>query len=58
MNNDADAQLQYTTSGQKEISGLFEKSFLVEQANNEKNKRSVLTQLPTMRYWRYIQSTL
>ena len=48
-NNDADAQLsQYAASGQKEIPGLFEKSCLVEQADNEKDKKLVLTQLLTM----------
>lgn len=56
-NNDADAQLQYAASGQKEISGPFEKSRLVEQAENEKDKKSVLTQLPTIQRWAYIQST-
>ena len=47
-NNDADAQLQYAASGQKKIAGLFEKSRIVKQTDNEKEKKSVLTQLPTM----------
>ena len=50
-NNDADAQLQYVASRQNEISRLFEKSCLVEQADNEKEKKSVLTQLPIMQCW-------
>ena len=56
IDNNADAQLQYAASRQKEISGLFEKSCLVEQIDNKKNKKFVLTQLPTMQHWAYIQS--
>ncbi len=57
-NNDTDAQLsQYAASGQKEIPGLFEKSRLVKQADNKKDKKLVLTQLPTMQRRAYIQST-
>ena len=49
---------QYAASRQKEISRLFEKSRLVEQADNKKDKKLVLTQLPTMQRQAYIQSTL
>lgn len=44
-------------SGQKEILGLFDKSCLVKQANNEYNKNLILTELPTIQQV-YIQLTL
>lgn len=48
-NNDADPQLsQYAIFEQKEILGLFEKSCLVEQADNEKEKKLVLAQLSSI----------
>lgn len=56
-NNDANAQLsQYVTFEQMEILELFEKSRLVEQVDNEKNKKLVLTQLSTIQRQVYIQS--
>lgn len=55
INNNADAQLQYTIFRQNKISGLFEKNCLVKQANNKKNKKPMLTQLLTMQRWAYIQ---
>ena len=55
--NDANVQLfQYAASRQKEILGLFKKSCLVEQTDNEKDKKLVLTELPTIQR-AYIQST-
>ncbi len=54
-NNNADAKLfLYAASGQKEIPELFEKGHLVDQANNEKDKKLMLMQLPTMQRQIYI----
>lgn len=41
-NNNADAQLQYTTSGQKEIFGLFKKICLIKHADNKKNRKLIV----------------
>ena len=48
-NNDANIQLsQYVISRQNKIFELFEKSYLVKQADNKKNKKFELMQLPSM----------
>lgn len=57
INTDMDVQLpQYAVSREKEILELSRKSYPVEQADNEKDKKLVLTELPIMQRT-YIEST-
>lgn len=47
--NDKNAQIsQHVISGKKEIYGIFSKSCLIIQAENEKDKQFVFMQLLTM----------
>lgn len=55
-NNDAHTKLEYATSGEKHIPVLFEKICLIEQAENEKNNKALLMQLPIIQRCAYILS--
>lgn len=56
INNDVDTQLQYVASRQKKIAILLKKCRLIKQADNEKDKKLMVTQLSIIQRQAYIYS--